>query len=246
MALVTDRDYRAILAVVAEAARGNAATPLPPAALEATRRLFPWADSAAYFEGAPWSHDRRVWVSGNHAPWTAFEREVVDRFRHQVPLWPGPTTLDRPLRVSDFMSRRAYRSLDLYVMAGRAHGIEYSMGWWTRPRDGIVRGFGIDASARDFSDRDLAVLDVLGTYLGRVLSIHDPRLPDTPAPHRLTARQRDILGWVARGRSNAEIAAILSLSPGTVRKHLENAYERLGVHSRAAAVHAGYGGPESA
>ena len=35
---------------------------------------------------------------------------------------------------------------------------------------------------------------------------------------------------------NAEIAEILWLSPSTVRKHLENAYGKLGVHTRTAAV----------
>jgi DNA-binding CsgD family transcriptional regulator len=52
----------------------------------------------------------------------------------------------------------------------------------------------------------------------------------------LTAREREILRWVARGKKNREIAALLYLSPGTVRKHLDNCYAKLGVHSRAGAV----------
>jgi DNA-binding CsgD family transcriptional regulator len=36
--------------------------------------------------------------------------------------------------------------------------------------------------------------------------------------------------------ANAEVAKILWISPGTVRKHLKNAYEKLGVHTRTAAV----------
>lgn len=52
----------------------------------------------------------------------------------------------------------------------------------------------------------------------------------------LTSREREILGWVARGKTNLEIAEILWLSPSTVRKHLENIYEKLGVHNRVAAV----------
>jgi DNA-binding CsgD family transcriptional regulator len=38
----------------------------------------------------------------------------------------------------------------------------------------------------------------------------------------LTAREREILTWVARGKTNVEIASALWISPGTVRKHLEN------------------------
>jgi DNA-binding CsgD family transcriptional regulator len=52
----------------------------------------------------------------------------------------------------------------------------------------------------------------------------------------LTAREREILAWVMRGKTNPEIAAILWIAPTTVRKHLENVYAKLGVHTRTAAV----------
>ena len=52
----------------------------------------------------------------------------------------------------------------------------------------------------------------------------------------LTPREREVLSWVARGKTNAEIARLLWLSPGTVRKHLENVYAKLGVRTRTAAV----------
>jgi DNA-binding CsgD family transcriptional regulator len=52
----------------------------------------------------------------------------------------------------------------------------------------------------------------------------------------LTAREREVLSWVARGKTNAEIARRLWLAPSTVRKHLENAYAKLGVNTRTAAV----------
>jgi DNA-binding CsgD family transcriptional regulator len=41
---------------------------------------------------------------------------------------------------------------------------------------------------------------------------------------------------VAEGKTNAEIATELWVTPGTVKKHLENVYLKLGVGSRAAAV----------
>jgi len=53
---------------------------------------------------------------------------------------------------------------------------------------------------------------------------------------RLTERESEILELVAMGNSNAEIAEALWIAPGTVRKHLENVYEKLEVHSRTAAV----------
>lgn len=53
---------------------------------------------------------------------------------------------------------------------------------------------------------------------------------------RLTAREREILNLVAAGRTNAEIAERLWVSSGTVRKHLNNIYSKLGVHTRTAAT----------
>jgi DNA-binding CsgD family transcriptional regulator len=52
----------------------------------------------------------------------------------------------------------------------------------------------------------------------------------------LTAREREVLAWVARGKTNAEVARVLWLAPSTVRKHLENVYGKLGVTTRTAAV----------
>lgn len=53
---------------------------------------------------------------------------------------------------------------------------------------------------------------------------------------RLTRREREVLSWVARGKTNAQVAELLWLSPSTVRKHLENVYPKLGVNTRTAAV----------
>jgi DNA-binding CsgD family transcriptional regulator len=52
----------------------------------------------------------------------------------------------------------------------------------------------------------------------------------------LTAREREILDLVADGSTNAEIAAALWVSPHTVRRHLENTFRKLGVHTRTAAA----------
>jgi DNA-binding CsgD family transcriptional regulator len=56
------------------------------------------------------------------------------------------------------------------------------------------------------------------------------------ASRRLTERQRELLRLVAAGHDNIAIAGQLGLSPATVRKHLTNAFARLEVSSRTAAV----------
>jgi DNA-binding CsgD family transcriptional regulator/GAF domain-containing protein len=53
---------------------------------------------------------------------------------------------------------------------------------------------------------------------------------------RLSRREREVLGWVSRGKTNPQIATLLSISTGTVQKHLEHIYDKLGVRTRAAAA----------
>lgn len=61
-------------------------------------------------------------------------------------------------------------------------------------------------------------------------------LEERQAYPRLTPREREILDLVAKGETNAQIAARLWLSAGTVRRHLENIFAKLGVHTRTAAA----------
>jgi DNA-binding NarL/FixJ family response regulator len=46
---------------------------------------------------------------------------------------------------------------------------------------------------------------------------------------------------VARGLSNAQVASSLNLSEATVKRHLANIYEKIGVHSRTEATRKGLG-----
>lgn len=54
--------------------------------------------------------------------------------------------------------------------------------------------------------------------------------------HHLTAREREILGWLGKGHRYKEIAALLSISEETVRKHIRNMYEKLHVQSKVEAL----------
>jgi DNA-binding NarL/FixJ family response regulator len=52
----------------------------------------------------------------------------------------------------------------------------------------------------------------------------------------LTIRESEVLLWITHGKSNKEVAEILSLSPRTVNKHLEQIFTKLGVENRTAAA----------
>ena len=58
-----------------------------------------------------------------------------------------------------------------------------------------------------------------------------------PREHNsLTPREREVLFWIGRSKSNGEIATILGITVATVGKHLEHIYPKLGVENRTAAA----------
>jgi two-component system nitrate/nitrite response regulator NarL len=60
--------------------------------------------------------------------------------------------------------------------------------------------------------------------------------PDRAQKSLLTAREREILGRVARGESSPTIAGHLGLAEGTVKTHLANIYRKTGAHNRVQAT----------
>ena len=60
--------------------------------------------------------------------------------------------------------------------------------------------------------------------------------PRGPAGVRVTARESEILAWVAAGKSDWAIGQILRISGKTVNFHVENAKRKLGVGTRVQAV----------
>ena len=90
----------------------------------------------------------------------------------------------------------------------------------------------------------LAFLEKTGTdeYLFRVTGANPVSDDETLRKHfPLTVRESEVLMWIAKGKTNRDIADILGLSTRTVNKHLETIYVKLGVENRAsAAVKAAY------
>lgn len=71
---------------------------------------------------------------------------------------------------------------------------------------------------------------------GRLMSFFlDHRAGPTPFPD-LTSREREILGLIAQGYSNPEIASRLFLSPKTVRNNISSIFDKLHVSDRAQAI----------
>jgi DNA-binding CsgD family transcriptional regulator len=73
--------------------------------------------------------------------------------------------------------------------------------------------------------------------IGLLLELINKSGKGWPREHNsLTPREREVLLWLTRGKSNAEIGMILGITPATVGKHLERIYPKLGVENRTAAA----------
>jgi DNA-binding CsgD family transcriptional regulator len=91
------------------------------------------------------------------------------------------------------------------------------------------------SSGPAFDDRERTLMELLLPHLMPLMAA-TVKSAAAPDPLRLTVRQQEILHLVRLGMPNKQIARILGISGGTVRKHLENVFERLDVQSRTAAV----------
>jgi DNA-binding CsgD family transcriptional regulator len=64
----------------------------------------------------------------------------------------------------------------------------------------------------------------------RATPLHEPKASD------LSARETDVIRWVAEGKTNSEVASILGISHHTVRKHLERILPKMGAENRTGAA----------
>jgi DNA-binding NarL/FixJ family response regulator len=111
----------------------------------------------------------------------------------------------------------------------------------TEDRYEVERALGLGAQGYLFkSSSNEALLDGVGRVLaGEIVAPTRPHGSPRTQPPRdepLTGRQRTVLGLLARGVSNKEIAEALGLTENTVKVHLANIYRALDVTTRTAAV----------
>jgi DNA-binding CsgD family transcriptional regulator len=222
-----------------EAAAVDGPVAFPPPVLSALQRLVP-SDVVAYHERRD-GRRRVVWVGEPRGPVTPGVRAGQRRYAHEDPL--KPTVGAR--KYSDYLSAREFRRLGLYHEVARPLGVEDMFRLWLSPDGADGARLEFDRPARDFSERDRSVLDLLLPHLRQFRANALRRTPFSPQGRDLSEREREIVALVAEGRTNREIARLLWISPGTVRKHLDNIYAKLGVHTRAAAAVATQGpGPD--
>ena len=159
-------------------------------------------------------------------------------------------------RISDSLSFARFRDTALYSDYYRRIGIDHVVALPVFVDERRLISFVLNRRGRDFSDRECLLLDVVGAPLARLYlqaaerrglrqSLHsalallrrdESALPSSDGMQRLTPREAEVLRWLAAGKTDRDIAALLACSPRTVQKHLERIYIKLGVETRTAAV----------
>jgi DNA-binding CsgD family transcriptional regulator len=237
---LSHRDLGDALELVHAASSSDGSEPFPQPAVDLLARVVP-GEFVGYYE---WDNQAR------YRPMTAVEFPVVSvppdvaearmAYCSSYPLSILLRTSEtRALKISDFVSLRDLHRLDYYDSVLRPFRIEHQMRLWLSAPAGISRVFYFSrrSAEGDFGERDRSLLELLRPFLVAIRERFELRQAATPANGAaLTEREAEILHWVARGKTNQEIASLLFVSPHTVRKHLENAYEKLGVHTRTAAI----------
>jgi DNA-binding CsgD family transcriptional regulator len=171
----------------------------------------------------------------------AADRAAFDRLIHTHPLvrFHSSTPGGGARRISDCMSDTAFRRHATFGEYYQRLGIDRVIAVPVVAGPGHVMSYVLNRKGLDFSDTERDLLDALRPALAnlyRFATLAGYGAATLPPVTPLTPREREVLRWVAAGKSDLQVAAILGASVRTVHKHLENAYVKLGVENRTAAA----------
>jgi DNA-binding CsgD family transcriptional regulator len=172
------------------------------------------------------------------------EIEAFDRhfFAHPLVREHGRNPAAVTKRISDLLPASEFHRTPLYAEYYRRIGIEHVTAVPIYVDQRFLVSFVLNRGAAAFSDRERELLDIVQPHLANLyrLGVAIDRARAAPAggwdTAPLTPREREVLDWVAAGKTNRDIATIVGASPRTVEKHLERIYEKLGVETRTAAA----------
>jgi len=174
------------------------------------------------------------------------EIEVFDRYFYEHPLVREHGRNRRAVtrRLDDLVPATEFERTPLFNDYYRPIRIDHAMAVPIHVDRRLLVSFVFNRSKCRFSDRDRACLEVIRPHLGHLYrltrALEDARhapAPDHNAPELpLTEREREVLHWLAGGKTDRDIGEILGISPRTVHKHLQRIYAKLGVETRTAAV----------
>ena len=185
---------------------------------------------------SPPSHWKTFFFDRAERAFSERDRLVLDLLQpHLARLWESARTRrELAAALVGLDQAEAHESRGVILLGARGE-VEYA----SEPARRLLREFAPDGVLVDWlaSASRRPLVHHRGERRLIVERVGDALLLEEPPPDfGLTAREREVVTWVACGKTNAEIAQLLWLAPSTVSKHLENVYAKLGVNTRTAAV----------
>jgi DNA-binding CsgD family transcriptional regulator len=172
-------------------------------------------------------------------------QEALERTIEQHPMMisfrANPYDL-APRRMSDLVDMRFWRRHVVYQEVFRPISAVHQLVITLMPQPPHVWDTWVfNRGGDDFTDDEMALAANLQPMLITLdrLSRLASRVPNAGDPGRLSAREIDVLRYLAADFSATDIARILRITVPTVRKHLEHLYAKLGCHDRLGAVATG-------
>lgn len=160
--------------------------------------------------------------------------------KNYIEIDPLVVELRRTVRLfawTDVYNNRPLSKNEHYIIEeGREFGLHDGLIIPIPTAGGLLDVFSPCGLQPDLSDRARQALDVICTFAHNALQLAVIRKARHAPRHPLTPREREILKWVAVGKTDDEIGMILTLSAGTVHSHLKNAMRKLDTGRRTYAV----------
>ena len=235
---LTTQDYRSGWRLVCEMT--EAASDAAAFARQGTRQLPQLvASELTTLSVCDLARNSRSVVGNPDSAISAQDRASFDRFFSEHPLVRYHASHPRggAHRISDSLSQAEFRESALYNEYYRRIGIDHVIAVPLFVDRGLLVSFVLNRNRRDFSERECALLDLVreplaALYRNLLIRKKDRGFAALP----VTPREREVLSWLAAGKTDKDIGEILGMSPRTVQKHLQHIYEKLGVETRTAAV----------
>ena len=184
------------------------------------------------------------WIRFGPTLWREEMTEAVFLYgREEEVTPPTPELMLLAVRETDMLSYRETRKRHLWWEVDRHFGNDSLALWLPAPEEGVMRRLNFTTRERHaIPERYVQILQLLAPHFVVLYRRAAARRARGSSP-LLTPRELEILALVGGGKTNKEIARDLWLSPHTVRSHLENAFEKLEVRTRTAAVARAFGDP---
>jgi DNA-binding CsgD family transcriptional regulator len=213
---------------------------------------------ADYFASYVWSSEQRRFCD---RVFVGMDPENLDRYdsyyQFHDPITGSLQRFRRPVAVNEVMPQGDLMQTEFYNDFLQRDGLHYGVNLYVYDGDTNIGDIRVwrGRHRENFSREDLQLLEMIKPHFRnamknmRLIAREDAsgitagielaednsnKLSLLMERHQLTRREAEIALEIAHGRSDKEIALACCISFSTVRTHLKNIYQKLGVHSRSA------------